>query len=887
MMEGVPDGETQAQEVEEEVQDDEEAAPEVVDVNTLFQMVAMQSKRKLPKAAPDENVDLHQIRTIYKGRKYNWQAKVNFHIHIVQHVHMDTTEVIAYNTATLLEAPHIFVPTSLVLSKIKVEVNETIVLEVRKEYAKMNIEPPLPEAIEEVLRRNAIAAYILDRITVTVHPAFTIDVRDYEKSYRMAVGERAIEKLSAVNAEWTAGEKSDTGTTTTTTTTTAVVVQESTEDSETARSQWDKDSLAASVLGAPDQRAPNLENAASTTITHQKPRDALETYIRRIGKSTTLIGEVGYKFEKVSKLDKLLAALVANHSSAAVPKISKNIMNRISLLNKKHRTRVLARKQTSAFHKFRNDEDLLAESLSFVHISDFMSLQGVCKLWRKVVSGAMQNVAQLVVYTRDLHMREMPLLRLRDAPDVGYVAKKIVVEEPKEGIEAATLPSLTPNAQKDRFKWRNVFTLAETLTNVLNRTTKNLLTLKLHYVVLNKDLIVLMGKHSTRLRELSLGIIKIDDSPLQAVAESTKAESPRHSQAPHPPVQSTRLSQVNKHDPAHRQLSTIAETHHETPTVTWETTVVEPAAGGKNFGRNILNARRAQHEARHAPPPRKVTEKKFVFPEIKASPHNPVNRLRYMHGEDVKLILRACGGELTHLELSVTIGPIPQEAFQYTPKLVTLSAMDTIVAPTVRCKTRMFDGFLPPEDLVSAMTKISMASLLALMADSPHEAMLLTDKKGRVCVANEAWEKLTGYRTGEVAGFKLDFLRGELTDPEEFERLDEAIIQQVTAVSLSTLLYRPDGQAYLAQLIFVPNVAKYGGNLDATCLSQAFLEDMALQEAEEELLRSGQRNSYLKQRNMKDFISGLKHISYHYIRFGCLSEPFQPVVAGVVDPPHH
>jgi len=799
----------------------------------------------------EESVEPAQndVRTLYKGRKYNWQAKVNFHIHLIQHIYLDTVEIIAFDTASFNEAPHVFVPFSVVADKVHIEVHEHVVDEVCKDFEKRGIPPPSLDAVEEMVIRNAVGAYILDRITVTTHPLFCIDVRDYEKSYRKEAGSRANEKQKAVNAEWTEGPTY------------------SHKGTMLKPYNMNHDSLASTFLGTADLDNLGIEMASSTSIIHPKPESADLTVVQRVGDSTTEIGSVVN--EKVDKLDKLLAALVQNHSSAAAPTTSKNIMNKISILNKQHKSR--NKKTNFGFHKFKSDHALLVESLSYIHVSDFLSLQRVCKLWRDVLSEAVCSANHLVISSRDHHLSEMSRLQAFGGARVGYMVRPMsipdtsdddgAVSDEEVGFEKQQKSALRrAQALDSRLQWRSVFVLSQTVEMLLHMTVvENLHTLKLHYVVLNDDLIDHLSVLSGHLKHLSLGIIKFDDSPV----EELEPPSPAHDVAlpvPHPPGQDHRPSPVAHHEHGHRVLS------HKT-------------------GRGILHSARSHHphHSSHSYKNGEDEEEEQTLQLYVVRPHNPIAYLRYMRGDDVARILQACGAELTQLELSVTIGPLPPDVFLHCPKLVTLSATDTVLAGQVQTHRQCFAGPVELSAFVSAMQGITIPSLLSLMSDALHEALLITDKQGRICIANPAWERLTGYPTAQVSGQHINFLRGELTDPKEFDRIDEAVGHQAGPAEATALLYRFDGQVVLTQLICIPNLAKYHGlPLDSNSLHLDFLEKLAFEQLGEALPDVERRPFQPPARSVStgvhDFVQGLKESSYHLMRFGCLSAPFNPTV---------
>lgn len=211
--------------------------------------------------------------------------------------------------------------------------------------------------------------------------------------------------------------------------------------------------------------------------------------------------------------------------------------------------------------------------------------------------------------------------------------------------------------------------------------------------------------------------------------------------------------------------------------------------------------------------------------------------------------------------------------FRYAPKLAYLTATDLTLADKVRYTRQAFEGPVDVEEYSHSLAGISIPDLLSLMSDASHEAMMITDKRGHIVVGNAAWERLTGYTSENVFGIRIGFLRGPLTDEEEFGKILEAIKYQLSVEAATGFLHRNDGQAFLCQLLFIPNIAKFeGAPLTHECLSQDSLEQMALEQAEGKAAKEESR----AKKNMKDLLMAQRELSYHFFRFGCLSDAFHP-----------
>mmetsp|Transcript_877 Transcript_877/g.1351 ORF Transcript_877/g.1351 Transcript_877/m.1351 type:complete len:872 (+) Transcript_877:122-2737(+) len=829
----------------------------------------------------DVNVDgVSSYRTIHKGRKYDWKTKINLHVHIIEHFYCDILEVVGFDTSTCVEAPRIFLSSSATLSRVDVQHSELLLTEVRKEFAKNNMIAPTEEVVHELLLKNAMVSYILERLFVSKTPLFKIEVKDNETSYRAPVGSRINEKRSVKNIEW------------------IPEVKLPGQEGYVANLQ----ATAAAAISVPAARLDSAVDGVAT-LTCQKPEHIAEVNIKRHGKSMSLVGEV--VGEKNNKEEKLLAKLVSNHSSAAIPTISRNIMNRLSLFKKKSKAKSQNYRQFASFHKFRNDNDLLLESLSFIHVSDYILLQRVCKLWHKVLSDAMRSTNHLDITSRDFHNQEMRCIMPGGGKNQQggntelptYVLKTAGEESPRSRM----LRNVDP-----RFRWRDVFVDAETVMRLLAYPTRHLLSLKLHYVVLNPAIIKYMKKLNGYLKELSLGVLKFDDSVHTSKSDHTSRQaSDVVAQRDKPGASEqnleTRADGGNRvgiprlpkgglsRRPSNRGAAPSSARHVNDPSA-------EKVMGASmESGKNVLNHKRAISSSS----PSAATEGRGLEAEnadagedeknTRKTRRIPTSHLRYLHGHDVKSILAACGAGLLHLELSVTIGDIPPSAFKFCPKLTSFCATDCLISDSVTNSRRALEGYIDCQDLTRGMQGITMPDLLIMMSDSDKEAMMITDKKGQIVVVNQAWERLTGYTCLEVHGKTISILQGDLTDSDDFGRMLEAIKHQIGSESVTIFLHRPDASTFLAQIVFIPNVVKFRGlPLGPDALSMDKLGQMALDHQGnsnkgEDVYREqhGQLPSSHAEGeptvNMKDWLLGMRELSYHFLRFGALCEPFEPL----------
>jgi PAS domain S-box-containing protein len=173
-----------------------------------------------------------------------------------------------------------------------------------------------------------------------------------------------------------------------------------------------------------------------------------------------------------------------------------------------------------------------------------------------------------------------------------------------------------------------------------------------------------------------------------------------------------------------------------------------------------------------------------------------------------------------------------------------------------------------------------MSDLLAYVSDSDKESFLLTDKRGRIVTANDAWEKMFGYSRKDIAGRTVDFLGGYMTNTEAYEEIIEGLKTQIKSVETTVFLHQADGTPFLTQVILVPNCSKFRGQpLGVDCLSQDFIGQLALEQ--EETVTKGtsgvSSRDFKTQNKVKlDWRITNKEVSYHLLRFGLICEPFLP-----------
>jgi hypothetical protein len=454
-------------------------------------------------------------RTLYKARKYDWKTKTNLHVHIIEHLKFDTLELVAFDTNSLVEAPRVYLRTSSVAQRVESEgvASDALVEEVRKEFDKANMLLPLVSEIENVLTRNAIVEFLLTRMVVSGQPSFTVDVKDVPGA---GVG-------AGVGAAGAAGPRP------------SKISSASENGSGFGSSGFGSGSVKnvsfkghkPSMISSGVKRGEVKEEVEVkvSRILRLRPKSMDRAKITRYGKSATLVGDVsGVRVSKEQKL--LLKAVTTLHdlAVAAVVSASKQaVITRLATVKRKVKVKGNG-KHFVTFAKFRTDLDLLVESLSFMHISDYLLMQLVCRTWNSVLSGALKSMSHMSVTSRDYYNREMRRIkpspgqlgqmprwvrrRVRSRWGVGgggWGGDEEEDEEEEEGFS-------WKNADH-RFKWRDIYVDCDTVKRVVFgysvQTRYSLTSLHLHYVVLNADIINNLSRLSGRLKKLTLGVIKV------------------------------------------------------------------------------------------------------------------------------------------------------------------------------------------------------------------------------------------------------------------------------------------------------------------------------------------------------------------------------------------
>ena len=118
------------------------------------------------------------------------------------------------------------------------------------------------------------------------------------------------------------------------------------------------------------------------------------------------------------------------------------------------------------------------------------------------------------------------------------------------------------------------------------------------------------------------------------------------------------------------------------------------------------------------------------------------------------------------------------------------------------------DGILPPRVFIQAVEQSSVA-------------ISITDTHAKILYANQAFEKLTGYKPEEVVGKNQSILSYKVTPLEVYKELWGTLLKQVSWNGV-LVNKRKDGQRYLADLTVAPVIGESG----QTCYYLALHRDV-------------------------------------------------------------
>ena len=230
----------------------------------------------------------------------------------------------------MYEAPHVYLSAHGIFDRSAIHFS-TMISEIIKEYFRMNLLPPEEKRIMKCLKYYLASVYIIDRMYVVSKPVFAVDVLDFEKIYRIHNSESHRHGIFSSDAN--------------------------------------------DLIYYDDLNCQKHTHSLSI----QRPSILSQSAIKRTTNSNDIgdvIGCVEYRVDDILKLvvfhfmksNRLGSSLQAQIDLKKRGNRRKNVHNNVMSTEK-------------VADKF-GDDELLLKSLSFLHISDFLLLQSVCKRWR-------------------------------------------------------------------------------------------------------------------------------------------------------------------------------------------------------------------------------------------------------------------------------------------------------------------------------------------------------------------------------------------------------------------------------------------------------------------------------------------------------------------------
>ena len=158
-------------------------------------------------------------------------------------------------------------------------------------------------------------------------------------------------------------------------------------------------------------------------------------------------------------------------------------------------------------------------------------------------------------------------------------------------------------------------------------------------------------------------------------------------------------------------------------------------------------------------------------------------------------------------------------------------------------------------DITQKITFEEEIKKLALVAENTDNAVIISDKEGRIEWVNQGFTKIAGYTLDEVVGLKPgDFLQGDASDKDAIQQMREAI-NNLQTISVELVNYNKQGEAYWIAIDLQPVFAKDGRHSGFISLQR----DVTQNKAHEKAL--AQQNDALLKTNkeLDNFVYRISH----------------------------
>jgi hypothetical protein len=405
---------------------------------------------------------------------------------------------------------------------------------------------------------------------------------------------------------------------------------------------------------------------------------------------------------------------------------------------KKREKKIAAQNDKKYFELLGNDLDLLLESLSFIHISEYLIFQCVCKRWRDVLSYGLKMISSLVITSRidinqvidykhdcvDLKLKPKPVPKQLSFDNKSDLNEMTPVRSSTTSEKESFL-NLPAASEKSDDAVEEFFVSAETVNKIFSKVL-GIFSLRLDSVVFNGDVLDTLSRSIGTMKVLSLGLIKFDQVSIEDLL-SKKVSVQKNA------IQTNQNKSKQKSPPR---------------------SLISPSAP--------TNIRSKQ--SRLTP-----KAKFFTLNEEDREDEKETKRIVYacdlplLNGSGLEHILKTCGNGLLSLELDIRIGSLPENIFRHVPNLLIFKIINTALTnDSIQLHKRHLEGTVTKEKFINTFIKgMDIIDLLQLMSYANKEALMLVDRMGNFVVGNRGWELLFGYKSDDMYGLNWSFLTGK------------------------------------------------------------------------------------------------------------------------------